>query len=69
MDPEDLGRYFLDRANAGDVDGLVALYEPGAVLASPAWAAGHRIKRPRGERRTPGVQAGVQFSGPPAGDP
>jgi hypothetical protein len=29
MQPEDLGRYFLERANAGDVDGLVALYEPG----------------------------------------
>ena len=41
--PEDLGRYFLERANAGDVEGLVALYEPGAVLASPSGrlAAGH----------------------------
>ena len=34
-EPEDLGRLFLERANAGDVDGVVALYEPGAVLASP----------------------------------
>jgi ketosteroid isomerase-like protein len=34
--PEDLGRYFLERANSGDVEGLVALYEPGAVLAFPA---------------------------------
>jgi ketosteroid isomerase-like protein len=33
--PEDLSRLFLERANAGDVDGLVALYEPDAVLASP----------------------------------
>lgn len=33
--PEDLGRYFLERANAGDVEGLVARYEPGAVLAFP----------------------------------
>jgi ketosteroid isomerase-like protein len=31
--PEDLGTFFLERANAGDVEGLVALYEPGAVLA------------------------------------
>ncbi|MGH7720127.1 MAG: YybH family protein [Gemmatimonadaceae bacterium] len=31
--PEDLGRFFVERANAGDVEGLVALYEPGAVLA------------------------------------
>jgi SnoaL-like domain len=34
--PEDLGRFFVERANAGDVDGLVALYEPDAVLALPA---------------------------------
>jgi ketosteroid isomerase-like protein len=41
--PEDLGPLFLERANAGDVEGLVALYEPGAVLAFPAGrlATGH----------------------------
>jgi ketosteroid isomerase-like protein len=41
--PEDLGPLFLERANAGDVEGLVALYEPGAVLAFPAGrlAIGH----------------------------
>jgi hypothetical protein len=33
--PNDLGRLFLERANASDVDGLVALYHPGAVLALP----------------------------------
>jgi ketosteroid isomerase-like protein len=33
--PEDLSRLFVERANAGDVDGLVALYEPDAVLAFP----------------------------------
>lgn len=32
-EPEDLGRFFVERANAGDVEGLVALYEPDAVLA------------------------------------
>ena len=32
MRPEDLGSFFIDRANAGDVDGLVALYERDAVL-------------------------------------
>lgn len=43
VQPEDLGRFFLDRANAGDVEGLVALYGPGAVLAFPPGklAAGH----------------------------
>jgi ketosteroid isomerase-like protein len=35
MQPEDLGAFFLERANAGDVEGVVALYEPGAVLAFP----------------------------------
>jgi ketosteroid isomerase-like protein len=41
--PNDLGRYFLERVNAGDVDGLVALYEPEAVLAFPSGtiATGH----------------------------
>jgi ketosteroid isomerase-like protein len=33
--PQDLGQMFLERANAGDVSGVVALYEPGAVLAFP----------------------------------
>jgi ketosteroid isomerase-like protein len=33
--PADLARLFLDRANAGDVDGVVALYEADAVLAFP----------------------------------
>ncbi|MCC0808517.1 hypothetical protein FPV16_20250 [Methylobacterium sp. W2] len=32
--PEDLARLFHERANAGDVEGLVALYEPDAVLAA-----------------------------------
>ncbi|RFU88536.1 nuclear transport factor 2 family protein [Streptomyces triticagri] len=42
-EPNDLGRYFIERANAGDVEGLVALYEPGAVLAFPpgSLATGH----------------------------
>lgn len=31
--PEDLARLFVERANAGDVEGLVALYEPDAVVA------------------------------------
>ena len=33
--PEDLARFFMVRANAGDVEGLVSLYEPGAILACP----------------------------------
>jgi ketosteroid isomerase-like protein len=34
-EPEDLGDFFIERANAGDVEGLVALYEPDALLAFP----------------------------------
>jgi ketosteroid isomerase-like protein len=34
-EPEDLERFFIQRAGAGDVDGVVALYEPDAVLAFP----------------------------------
>ncbi len=33
--PEDLTRLFVERANAGDAEGLAALYEPDAVLAFP----------------------------------
>ncbi|WP_020188249.1 nuclear transport factor 2 family protein [Methylopila sp. 73B] len=40
--PQDLARLFVARANAGDVDGLVALYEPDALLAAGATVAhGH----------------------------
>ena len=31
--PNDLERFFIERANAGDVEGLVALYEPDAIIA------------------------------------
>jgi ketosteroid isomerase-like protein len=33
--PEDLSRLIVPRLNAGDIDGIVALYEPDAVLALP----------------------------------
>lgn len=33
LEPEDLARFFVERANNGDVEGLVALYETSAVLA------------------------------------
>ncbi|PXX70793.1 ketosteroid isomerase-like protein [Nocardia tenerifensis] len=42
-EPNDLGKFFIEHANAGDVDGLVALYEPNAVLEFPPGhvATGH----------------------------
>ena len=33
--PEDLTRLFVERANAGDAEGLAELYEPGAVMGFP----------------------------------
>lgn len=33
LDPQDLARLLVSKANAGDVEGMVALYEPDAVLA------------------------------------
>ncbi len=33
LSPDDLEKFFILRANAGDVEGLVALYEPNAVIA------------------------------------
>src|SRR5215475_5428905 len=35
LNPEDISRFFVAHANAGDVDGLVAMYESKAVLACP----------------------------------
>jgi ketosteroid isomerase-like protein len=45
--PEDLGRLIVERLNAGDVDGVVELYEAGAVLALPGegFAQGHAAIR------------------------
>lgn len=34
-EPEDLARLLVERVNAGDLDGIVALYETSAVLALP----------------------------------
>ena len=33
--PEDITRMFVDRSNAGDADGVAALYEDNAVMAYP----------------------------------
>jgi ketosteroid isomerase-like protein len=35
MKPEDITRLFVERSNAGDPDGVAALYEEDAVLAYP----------------------------------
>jgi len=34
-EPEDITRLFVERANAGDAEGLAELYEPDAVLGFP----------------------------------
>lgn len=52
VQPDDLGRFFVERANACDVEGLVALYESDAVLAlhSGQEATGHQEIRQEYER-------------------
>ena len=45
VEPEDLERFFVERVNAGDVEGLVALYELDAVLAFPISWSGCLITR------------------------
>jgi hypothetical protein len=53
-DPADLARYFVVRTNAGDLEGLVALYEPDAALAGPK---GEMLRGSRGDNPT-GLGAG-----------
>lgn len=36
MKPTDITRMFVERSNAGDADGVAALYEENAVIAYPA---------------------------------
>lgn len=36
MHPEDITRLFVERSNAGDAEGVAALYEEDAVMAYPA---------------------------------
>jgi len=46
--PEDLTRLWVERANAGDAEGLALLYETDAVLESrwiPGTSAGPRSRR------------------------
>lgn len=33
INPNDLEKYFVERVNKGDLEGLVALYEPNATIA------------------------------------
>lgn len=34
-DPQDLARLLVSRENAGDIEGMISLYEGGAVLVGP----------------------------------
>lgn len=57
-EPEDLSRLFVERVNARDVEGLVAPYEPDAVLATPDGGA------VRGESEIRRFHAELTFSAP-----
>lgn len=60
MEPEDVTRLVVERLNAGDADGVAALYEEHAVLAYPADrpTAGREAIRAVYQRM---IDAGVQF--------
>ncbi len=60
--PEDLSRLLAERANAGDLEGMVALYEPGAVLAFPA---GHTSTGPQAIRELYAGMLSARSSFPP----
>jgi len=51
-DPRELPRLFAERASAGDLEGLIALYEDGATLVGPDGvpAAGNQAIRERLEQ-------------------
>jgi ketosteroid isomerase-like protein len=46
-EPNDLEKFFVELANAGDVEGLVALYEPDAILTDGAGEIAVGIKQIR----------------------
>jgi hypothetical protein len=63
LQPEDLDRLFLERANAGDVDDVMDLYEPQAMLAFPP---GHqRTGDPGGLCGPPNRRAALHRHDPP----
>ncbi len=59
-EPDDITQLFVERANAKDVDGLLDLYEPDAVLGYPPGevTAGRQAIRPVFEQM---VNAGIEF--------
>lgn len=68
-EPEHLGRFFIERANAGDVGGLLTLYEADAVLAAASGevARGADAIRQVLEKMVAEMAAhGMTFSGEPS---
>ena len=56
LSPQDVHRLFLDAFNRGDVDALVALYEPSALLVTgDGPAAGHAAIHKAYERMVAGA--------------
>lgn len=43
--PEELDQLFMKAMNAGDLEGVVALYEPGAIMMDPELATGREAIR------------------------
>ena len=69
MRPEDITRLFVERSNAGDADGIAALYEEDAVMAYPPGGetvgrAAIRALWETGARRPPAFRAGGSAAHP-----
>jgi hypothetical protein len=70
QNPEDVDRLFGEYVNAGDLDGLVALYEPNAslVTADAGTLVGHAAIREY-LRGMVGMQASIDMGPCPLDDP
>lgn len=65
MSPDDLARLWRERANEGDIDGILALYEPGAVTTFLTGASqlGHEEIRAALEKVLANRKPGASTSG------
>ena len=61
MDPQELAQLLVERANAGDIEGMIVLYEPDAVLAIGGGKMAHGAAQIR-EFYTAFLATGVRFN-------
>ena len=57
MHPDELGKFFMERAKSRDVEGIVALYEENAILDLPSGGSHRRHEHTHILRKAIGEQA------------